>query len=76
MAMFYLLGHRLTKPGHSAQNHRRNPPLGNPCISRLTPMLGTLLCERRITEPELRGLGEDKVKAIRSLAKVLTEDAA
>jgi hypothetical protein len=45
-------------------------------LSRLTPMLGTLLCERRITETELRGLGEDKVRAIRSLAKVLTEDAA
>jgi len=44
-------------------------------LSRLTPMLG-LLCERRITETELRGLGEDRVKAIRSLANVLTADAA
>jgi len=45
-------------------------------LSRLTPMLGTLLRERRITETELRGLGEDRVKAIRSLANVLTADAA
>ena len=46
------------------------------CLSRLMPMLGTLSCELRITETELRGLGENKVKAIRSLAKALTEDAA
>jgi hypothetical protein len=44
--------------------------------SRLTLILGSLLCERRITETELRGLGEDKVKGIRSLAKILAEDAA
>ena len=30
--------------------------------SRLTQMLGILLCEGRITEAELRGLREDKVK--------------
>ena len=45
-------------------------------LSRLTQMLGRLLCEGRITEEELRGLGEDKVMAIRSCAKVLSEDAA
>jgi len=44
--------------------------------SRLTRVFGTLLCERRISEEELRGLGEDKMKAIRSSAKVLSEDAA
>jgi hypothetical protein len=44
--------------------------------SRLTRVLGTLLCERRISEEELRGLREDKMKAIRSSAKVLSEDAA
>ena len=44
--------------------------------SRLTQVLGTLLCEGRIAEEELRGLRDDKVKAIRSLAKVLSEDAA
>jgi hypothetical protein len=45
-------------------------------LSRLTQMFGRLLCERRITEEELRGLGEEKVKAIRSWAKILSEDAA
>jgi hypothetical protein len=44
--------------------------------SRLTRVFGTLLCERRITQEELRGLREDKVKVIRSCAKVLSEDAA
>jgi hypothetical protein len=44
--------------------------------SRLTRVFGTLLCESRITEEELRGLGEDKMKAIRSCAKVLSEEAA
>ena len=45
-------------------------------LSRLTPILGRLLCEHRITDAELRGLGEDKAQAIRSCAKVLSEDAA
>ena len=44
--------------------------------SRLTRVFGTLLFEGRITEEELRGLGEDKMKAIRSCASVLSEDAA
>jgi Photoprotection regulator fluorescence recovery protein len=44
--------------------------------SRLMRVLGRLLCERRITEEELHGLPEDKLKAIRSCAKVLSEDAA
>ena len=44
--------------------------------SRLTQVLGILLCEGRIAQEELRGLRDDKVKAIRSLAKVLSEDAA
>jgi hypothetical protein len=44
--------------------------------SRLTRVLGTLLYERRITEEELHSLREDKVKAIRSCAQVLSEDAA
>ena len=44
--------------------------------SRLTRVFGRLLCECRITEKELRGLREDKVKAIRSCAKVLSEEAA
>jgi hypothetical protein len=44
--------------------------------SRLTQVLGILLCEGRIAAEELRGLRDDKVKAIRSLAKVLSEDAA
>ncbi len=44
--------------------------------SRLTHVLGRLLSERRIRDEELRGLREDKMKAIRSCAKLLSEDAA
>ncbi len=44
--------------------------------SRLTRVFGSLLCERRITQEELRGLREDKVRVIRSCAKVLSEHAA
>jgi hypothetical protein len=45
-------------------------------VSRLMRVFGTLLYEGRVTEEELRGLREDKIKAIRSCAKVLFEDAA
>jgi hypothetical protein len=44
--------------------------------SRLTHVFGRLLHENRLGEEELRGLGEDKLKSIRSLAKFLAEDAA
>jgi hypothetical protein len=44
--------------------------------SRLTPVFGRLLFEHRVSENELRGLGEDKRKAIHSCAKFLAEDAA
>ena len=44
--------------------------------SRLSQTFGRLLCERRLGETELRGLGEDKLKAIRSCAKVLSENVA
>src|SRR5580693_5562530 len=44
--------------------------------SRLTHVFGRLLHENRLNEEELRGLGEDKLKSIRSLAKFLAEDAA
>ena len=44
--------------------------------SRLTGALGRLLSERRIAEDELRRLPEDKLKAIRSIAKSLAEEAA
>ena len=44
--------------------------------SRLTDVLGRLLYENRLSEEELRGLGEDKLKLIRSFAKFLAEDAA
>ena len=44
--------------------------------SRLTQVFGILLCEGRIAEEELRGLSDDNVKAICSLAKVLSGDAA
>ena len=44
--------------------------------SRLTQVFGRLLYEKRVREEELRGLREDKLKPIRSLAKFLAEDAA
>ena len=44
--------------------------------SQLTHVFGRLLHEKRLREDELRGLGEDKLKSIRSCAKFLAEDAA
>jgi hypothetical protein len=44
--------------------------------SQLTHVFGRLLHEKRLREEDLRGLREDKLKSIRSLAKFLTEDAA
>jgi hypothetical protein len=44
--------------------------------SHLTHVFGRLLHESRLSEEELRGLGEDKLKSIRSLAKFLAQDAA
>ena len=45
-------------------------------FSRLTQLFGRLLSERRIHEQELHGLREDKMKAIRSCARLSSEDAA
>jgi hypothetical protein len=44
--------------------------------SHLTQVFGRLLYETRVSEEELRGFSEDKLKTIRSLAKFLAEDAA
>ena len=44
--------------------------------SQLTHVFGRLLYEGRITEEDLRGLGEDKMKPIRSLAELLAKYAA
>jgi len=44
--------------------------------SRLMWVLATLSCERRIRDEDLHGLGKDKLKAIRSSAKILAEYAA
>jgi hypothetical protein len=44
--------------------------------SRLTQVFGRLLCEGRLKEQELRGLEEDKLKSIRSVAQFLAKDAA
>jgi hypothetical protein len=44
--------------------------------SQLTHVFGKLLHENRLREGELRGLGEDKLKLIRSFAKFLAEDPA
>jgi len=44
--------------------------------SRLTDVLGRLLHEGRLREEELRGLREDKLKSIRSVAQFLAKYAA
>jgi len=44
--------------------------------SRLTHVFGKLLHEKRLREEDLRGLREDKLKSIRSVAKFLAEDTA
>jgi signal transduction histidine kinase len=44
--------------------------------SQLTHVFGRLLYERRITEDDLRGFGEDEMKPIRSLAELLAKYAA
>jgi hypothetical protein len=44
--------------------------------SQLTQVFGRLLYEKRLGEEELAGLGEDKLKSIRSCAKFLAEDTA
>lgn len=43
--------------------------------SQLTDVFGRLLHERRVTEEELRGLREDKMKLIHSLAEFLARNA-
>lgn len=44
--------------------------------SELTQVFGRLLHERRVSEQELRGLREDKLKSIRSVAEFLAKYAA
>jgi hypothetical protein len=44
--------------------------------SRLTDVLGRLLYENRLSEEELRGLGQDKMESIRSFAGFLKNSAA
>jgi hypothetical protein len=44
--------------------------------SQLTHVFGRLLHEGRVSEEELRGLREDKLKSIRCFAKFLAEDTA
>ena len=44
--------------------------------SRLKDVMGRLLYENRIGEDNLRGLGDEKMKAIRSFAQFLRDDAA
>lgn len=44
--------------------------------SQLTQVFGRLLYEGRVSEEELRGLGEDKLKSIRSLAEFFAKYAA
>ena len=44
--------------------------------SQLTHIFGKLLYEKRLHEEELRGLREDKLKPIRSIAQFLAKYAA
>ena len=44
--------------------------------SQLRHVFGRLLYERRVSEEDLRGLREDKLKPTRSFAKFLAEDTA
>jgi len=44
--------------------------------SRLTDVLGRLLYEKRLSEEDLRGLGDEKLRLIRSFAQFLAEHAA
>ena len=44
--------------------------------SRLIDVLGRLLYEDRITEEDLCGLSEEKVRSIRTFAPFLRDDAA
>ena len=44
--------------------------------SRLTDVLGRLLYEHRLSEEDLRGLREEKMKSIRSFARFLRDAAA
>ncbi|MGA8438516.1 MAG: hypothetical protein WB762_06800 [Candidatus Sulfotelmatobacter sp.] len=44
--------------------------------SHLTQVFGRLLHENRVSEEELRGFSEDKLRTVRSFAKLLAEDAA
>jgi hypothetical protein len=44
--------------------------------SRLKDVLGRLLYENRLSENDLRGLREDKMKSIHSFAQFLRDDAA
>ncbi len=44
--------------------------------SRLTDVLGRLLYENRLSEEDLRGLREEKMKSIRSFAEFLKDGAA
>jgi hypothetical protein len=44
--------------------------------SQLTLVLGRLLYENRLSEEDLRGLREEKMKSIHSFAKFLRESAA
>jgi hypothetical protein len=44
--------------------------------SRLKDVLGRLLYENRLSENDLRGLREDKMRSIRSFAQFLRDGAA
>jgi hypothetical protein len=44
--------------------------------SQLTHVFGRLLYEGRVSEEELSGLREDKLKPIRALAEFLAKDVA
>jgi hypothetical protein len=61
--------------GYLTQRRKEIDHKYNYRYSQLTQVFGRLLYETRVTEEELRGFSEDKLRTIRSLAKFLAEDA-
>lgn len=58
------------------QRHKEIDEKYNYRYSHMTQVFGRLLYETRVSEAELRGFSEDKLRTIRSLAKFLAGYAA
>ena len=62
--------------GYLTQRRKEIDHKYNYRYSHLTQVFGRLLYETRVSEEELRGFSEDKLKTIRSFAKFSADDAA